>query len=174
MKDPFPLASPAWLTKAATPFADYFGLQTLPFHVHEVLFAAGLYFVVQTRLSPWLSPKLFPKHYPQHTARTRFNWDVHVVSLVQSVLVCIIAAYIMIFDQERKQMDWQERVWGYTGGTGLIQAFGCGYFLWDLIVTATHYRMYGFGTLAHAISALTVFSFGFVSVVCRAKWKSWC
>lgn len=76
-----------------------------------------------------------------------------------------MAFYEMAYDEERKQMDWQERVWGYTGGTGLIEAFGCGYFLWDLIVTALNYSMYGFGTLAHAMSAITVFSFGFVSVL---------
>lgn len=65
-------------------------------------------------------------------------------------------------DEERKEMNWQGRVWGYTGGTGLIEAFGCGYFLWDLWVTATHLNMFGIGMLLHAISALTVFSFGFV------------
>lgn len=75
-----------------------------------------------------------------------------------------MALYEMAYDEERKEMDWQERAWGYTGGTGLIEAFGCGYFLWDLIVTALNYSMYGFGTLAHALSAITVYGFGFVSV----------
>jgi hypothetical protein len=164
MKDPFPFESPNWLIELVTPICQRLGLYTLPYHIHEVIFAASFYYTIQTVVSPWLSPKLFPKHYPQHSARTRFNWDVHVVSFVQSVLVCAMALYEMAYDEERAQMDWQERVWGYTGGTGLIEAFGCGYFLWDLIVTAMNYSMYGFGTLAHAVSAITVFSFGFVSV----------
>jgi len=86
---------------------------------------------------------------------------VHVVSFVQSVLVCSLSLYVMWADDERREMDWQGRVWGYTGGTGLIQGFGCGYFLWDLWITATNLSMFGPGMLAHAISALTVFSFGF-------------
>jgi hypothetical protein len=166
MKDPFPFESPNWLIALVTPISQRLGLYTLPYHIHEVLFAATFYTVVQRVISPWLSPKLFPNNYPQHSARTRFNWDVHVVSFVQSVVVCAMALYEMAYDEERAQMDWQERVWGYTGGTGLIEAFGCGYFLWDLIVTATNYSMYGFGTLAHAVSAIIVFSFGFVSVPC--------
>ncbi|KAE9975158.1 hypothetical protein EG328_003442 [Venturia inaequalis] len=161
MRYPFPFECPNWLIALVTPTCQRLGLYTLPYHIHEVIFAASFYTFVQKVVSPWLSPKLFPNHYPQHSARTRFNWDVHVVSFVQSVLVCTMALYEMAYDEERKEMDWQERAWGYTGGTGLIEAFGCGYFLWDLIVTALNYSMYGFGTLAHALSAITVYGFGF-------------
>ncbi|KAM0322816.1 hypothetical protein ACHAQA_009157 [Verticillium albo-atrum] len=58
-------------------------------------------------------------------------------------------------------MDWQARIWGYTGGVGMIQALAAGYFLWDLVVTSLNMDVFGPGTLAHAISALVVFSFGF-------------
>lgn len=60
-------------------------------------------------------------------------------------------------------MTKQERVYGYTGGGGLIQAFAGGYFLWDLVVTVQNVRVFGVGMLFHAISALCVFSLGFVS-----------
>jgi len=59
-------------------------------------------------------------------------------------------------------MSWEERVWGYTGAAGMIQGMATGYFLWDLMVTLQHVNVFGLGMLAHALSALLVFSFGFV------------
>jgi hypothetical protein len=73
----------------------------------------------------------------------------------------------MFTDEERKNMDWRERVWGYTGGAGMIQGMAAGYFLWDLVITIQHVKLFGPGMLAHAISALLVFSFGFVSILHR-------
>lgn len=60
-------------------------------------------------------------------------------------------------------MGWEERVWGYTGAGGMIQGFAAGYFLWDLGICITNIGVFGWGLLAHAIAALVVFSFGFVS-----------
>ena len=60
-------------------------------------------------------------------------------------------------------MDWKERIWGYTGAGGMIQGFAAGYFLWDLLVSAMNIEIFGWGMLAHAISAVVVFSMGFVS-----------
>ena len=56
-----------------------------------------------------------------------------------------------------------ERVFGYTGASGLIQGLACGYFVWDLIVSTRYIKIFGIGIWAHAITALCVFSFGFVS-----------
>lgn len=69
----------------------------------------------------------------------------------------------MWVDEERSEMDTKERVFGYTGASGLIQAFAGGYFLWDLVITAQNLKIFGIGMLFHAISALCVFSLGFVS-----------
>lgn len=66
-------------------------------------------------------------------------------------------------DEERGSMGWEERVWGYTGAGGMIQGFAAGYFLWDLGICITNIGVFGWGLLAHAIAALVVFSFGFVS-----------
>lgn len=62
-------------------------------------------------------------------------------------------------------MDWRERIWGYTGAAGMIQGMAAGYFLWDLVITLQNVKLFGWGMLAHAFSALLVFSFGFVSLV---------
>jgi len=43
----------------------------------------------------------------------------------------------------------------------MIQSLAAGYFLWDLIMTAANLNIFGLGMLAHAVSALLVYSFGF-------------
>ncbi|KAL9131289.1 MAG: hypothetical protein Q9217_000724 [Psora testacea] len=64
-------------------------------------------------------------------------------------------------DEERTDMAWEERVWGYTGAGGMIQGFAAGYFLWDLGICVGNVGVFGWGLLAHAVAALVVFSFGF-------------
>lgn len=56
-----------------------------------------------------------------------------------------------------------ERVLGYTGACGLVQAMAVGYFVWDLIVSTLHIGDFGIGLFLHAVSALAVYMFGFVS-----------
>jgi hypothetical protein len=163
MHDPFPIPPIPLLSKAVQPFADYFGLPTLPLHIHEVVIAAGFYFWVNIYFAPWASTRLFPVKYPKLSPDKKLNWDVHVVSLVQSTVINGLALWVMFADQERWNMDWQQRVWGYTGAAGMIQGLAAGYFLWDLIITVQNIKAFGPGMLAHAICALTVFSFGFVS-----------
>jgi len=162
MRDYFPIPPIPALSRAVQPLADRYNLPTLPLHVHEVLFAAGLYTYVHLVVSPWISRRWFPSYYP--TARgKRANWDSHVVSLFQSVLINAMALWVIFFDEERKAMDWEQRIWGYTGSAGLVQAFAAGYFVWDLFVTLIYFDVFGIGVLAHALSALAVYSFGFVS-----------
>ncbi|KAF2197213.1 DUF887-domain-containing protein [Delitschia confertaspora ATCC 74209] len=161
MLDPFPLSPPESLAKLIKPFADYTSLQTLPLHFHEVAFAFALYHITNRYISPALSSRFFPRIYNNFNKRTKLNWDVHVVSLLQSSLINCLALWVMWKDKERAEMDWQEKVWGYTGASGLIQGFAGGYFMWDLMITLQHLNIFGLGMLAHAVSALFVFSLGF-------------
>lgn len=163
MHDPFPLPRPAVLLPYVEKFADYFSLQTLPLHYHEVAVAYAIYHTTNKYISPAVSRYFFPRIYPSFNARTKLNWDVHVVSFVQSVLICGLALWVMWADTARAEMDPRERVYGYTGASGLIQAFAGGYFLWDLVITVQNVKIFGIGMLFHAISALCVFSLGFVS-----------
>ena len=163
MHDPFPLAAPPLLISLTTPLANYLSLPTLPLHIHEVLFATLAYHCICHYLSPYVSTRLFPTVYPKLSRKTRLNWDVHVVSLAQSCFINTLALWVMFVDEERSAMDWEERVWGYTGADGMIQGFAAGYFLWDLFVCVGNVGVFGFGLLAHAIAALVVFSLGFVS-----------
>ncbi|KAI8724770.1 hypothetical protein NCS52_00046700 [Fusarium sp. LHS14.1] len=161
MKDPFFLPPVPWLAEKAQPWADLFDLPSLPLHIHEVLAAALLYSVVFWPISPWISNLLAPEHYSKLPRKRRLNWDAHVVSMVQSCLINGLAIWVMFTDNEIKNMTWEERIWGYTGAAGFIQALAAGYFLWDLIVTSLNLDVFGLGTLAHAIAALLVYSLGF-------------
>ena len=160
MLDPIP-PSPQSLQKLVQPAADALGLTTLPLHAHEVLLAFAVYHLINTRLAPIISVKLFPSVYPRLPARTKVNWDVHVVSFFQSSLINLLALWVMWTDRERQEMDWRGRVWGYTGAGGMIQGFAAGYFVWDLMVTLRNVHAFGWGMFAHAVSALIVFSLGF-------------
>jgi hypothetical protein len=168
MRDPFPIAPPAPLVNAVKPVADYLSLSTLPLHAHEVLFAFSLYTFVCTVVSPALSNYFYPERYRALNARTRTNWNVHVVSFVQSCIICTMSLYIILFDDERK--EWRQsdkldlRIWGYSGITGMCQSFALGYFLWDFVMCAWRVDIFGWGMLAHAISAVSVFALGYVSI----------
>ncbi|KAI1814632.1 TLC domain-containing protein [Poronia punctata] len=161
MKDPFPIPPIPALSEAVKPLADYLGLPTLPLHIHEVLITAAFYEFIRSVVSPALSSRIFPRQYAALSKTKKMNWDVHVVSFVQSTSINILALWVMFNDEERRQMDWQERLWGYSGGSAMIQALAAGYFVWDLLITATNVNVFGLGMLAHAVSALTVYSFGF-------------
>ncbi|KAH7383170.1 TLC domain-containing protein [Pyrenochaeta sp. MPI-SDFR-AT-0127] len=161
MHDPFPLSRPEGLLPYVQPVADFLSLKTLPLHYHEVLTAFAIYHVTNRIISPAFSRFFFPRIYSSFNARTKLNWDVHIVSFVQSTLICSLSLWVIWKDDERYNMDARERVHGYTGASGLIQAFAGGYFLWDLMVTVQNVRIFGIGMLFHAISALCVFSLGF-------------
>ena len=165
MRDPFP-PPPQWLFDLCKPYAEALNLVSLPYHIHEVLFAFILYQSTQSIFSPILSNIFFPSIYQKLNRRTRVNWDVHVVSLLQSTLINGLALWVMWSDQERYDMQHSaiERIYGYTGASGMIQAFATGYFVWDIVVSTRYVRIFGPGIWAHAVTALAVFSLGFVSM----------
>ncbi|KAM0245863.1 hypothetical protein ACHAQJ_010435 [Trichoderma viride] len=165
MKDPFFIPPIPWLSELVQPWCDRFNLPSLPPHIHEVLLSAIFYSVIFWPVSPLLSRLIAPHHYSKLPRKRRLNWDAHVVSFIQSTLINIIAIWVMIVDQERKNMDWEERIWGYTGAAGMVQALAAGYFVWDLFVTSFNLDVFGLGTLAHAVAALLVYTLGFRPLV---------
>lgn len=164
MRDPFPIAPPVWLSEAVRPWADKLSLPTLPLHIHEVVIALVFYQTINAVVAPALSRRFFPAAYNAFNRRTRINWNVHVVSMVQSLLVNATALWIIFCDDERSQMNWAGKIWGYDGALGFLQSLAGGYFLWDLCMCTFHINIFGVGMLLHAISACTVFSLGFVSL----------
>lgn len=162
MKDPFFVKPIPWLVDLAQPLCDRVGLPALSLHIHEILLGALFYSVIFYPVSPILSRILAPNHYARLPRKRRLNWDAHVVSMIQSMLINGLAIWVMMTDRERAAMTWEERIWGYTGGTSMIQGLAAGYFVWDLVVTSLNLDVFGLGTLAHAVAALLVFLFGFV------------
>ncbi|KAL2037251.1 hypothetical protein N7G274_009940 [Stereocaulon virgatum] len=160
MIDPIP-PPPALIKALVQPIADAFSLRTLSLHGHEVLLAFCLYNVLSIYISPALSHRFFPATYPNLSPKTKVNWDVHVTSMFQAVFICSAALWIVLGDEERKNMNASERIWGYTGAMGMTQAFAAGYFAWDVLVSSMHLDVLGPGSLAHAISALIVTCLGF-------------
>ncbi|KAK7737427.1 hypothetical protein SLS53_006500 [Cytospora paraplurivora] len=160
MKDPFFLQPIPALSEWVRPFAEKYSLTVLPLHIHEVIASALLYTFIHLVVSPWVSKRYFSKYYPTDRGK-RVSWDSHVVSLFQSTLINTMALYCMWADEERKSMDWQARIWGYTGASGMVQSFAAGYFVWDFITTLSFFDVFGIGLLAHATSALLVYSFGY-------------
>ena len=154
---------PALIKTLVQPIADAFSLRTLPLHGHEVLLAFCLYNALNTYISPALSRRFFPATYPNLSPKTKVNWDVHMASMFQAIFICSAALWIVLGDEERKNMNARERIWGYTGAMGMTQAFAAGYFAWDVLVSSMHLDVLGPGSLAHAISALIVTCLGFVS-----------
>ena len=160
MLDPFPVPAP--LRHGLSPLTDLLHLHTLPLHIHQVFLSYVFYNIVNAVVSPRFSSYLFPRTYGTFSPFTRIQWDMHVTSLVNSTLVSIAAIYVIYADQDRLYQTWEERIWGYTGLGGMVQAMGAGYFVWDVQVCALKTKVLGIMGLVHAIVALTIAMLGFV------------
>lgn len=85
-----------------------------------------------------------------------------------------MALWTIAVDDERKKMNHEERMWGYTGAAGLVQALATGYFLFDLVIMLRYTKVFGLGMLAHASSCLVTYTLGFVRFpffILRARGK---
>ena len=161
MIDPLP-RPPTLISSLAQPLANLLSLTTLPLHAHEVFFAFAAYYLMDTILAPRLSVQLLPKTYASLSPRTKINWNIRVVSTIQAIFICALALWVIVADGERERMNSEERIWGYTGALGMTQAFAAGYFIWDVKISAVNVGILGWGSLAHAVSALLITSLGFV------------
>ena len=117
-----------------------------------------------------LSRLLMPKLYASFPKRTQINWDVHVVSFVQSVFICTLALWGMRYDAAwavgHTMADPREalkhRLFATTVTGGAVTGYAVGYFIWDLFISVYHVAIMGPGFVAHGFAALLVFSLGFV------------
>ncbi|PVI07092.1 DUF887-domain-containing protein [Periconia macrospinosa] len=159
MRDPIP--APPALVKLTTPMADRLSLPTLPHHAHEILLGFVAYHLIMHVLSPKFSRMVCPKAYNAFNLRTRLNWDIHCVSMVQALFINTAALYVIFTDPQRKEMDWVGRLWGYSPASGMVQGFAAGYFLWDLQISIQYISVSGVSALLHAIGALSITCIGF-------------
>jgi hypothetical protein len=152
MHDPFFPPNPT-LAGLVTPLCDYLHLNTLPLHIHEILVAFGAYHIIFEYLANPLSTFLLPKRYINLSYESKLRWNMHCASMVSSVLICVLALFVTALDNERRNMNLEERMWGYTGAAGLVQA---------LVVMIRYVDVFGLGMLAHASSCLVTYTLGFV------------
>lgn len=150
-------------------FAEKTALPSLPDHIHQVLGAFAVYHAIFLFISPALSRRVVPSFYNKFPPRTKVNWDVHVVSFVQSSFICALALWSMVADKERAAAGSHPgrdgalyRIFGYTTTGAAVQGYAAGYFLWDLILSVYYVDIMGLGFVAHALSALAVYGLGFV------------
>lgn len=162
MLDPLPV--PPFLRDAVQPLADSLHLKTLPLHIHEVLIAFVFYNLIDGVVSPYFSALLMGKTYREFPPRTRLQWNMHVTSTINAVILSSGAIYVLLHDNDRLNDTWEERLFGYTGLSGLVQAISAGYFFWDLTVSTANVKYLGAPDLIHAIVALTIAVLGFVSI----------
>ncbi len=163
MLDPIPV--PPFLRDSIEPLTNLLHLHTLPLHIHEVLLSYTLFTLLNAFLAPYLSLLFLPTAYAQLSRRTQLQWNIHVTSFVNSTFVSVAALYVLFADRDRLSETWEERMWGYTGLGGMVQAFGAGYFVWDLQICAVNVGVLGVTDLLHAAVALSIAILGFV---CRA------
>jgi hypothetical protein len=161
MRDPFPF--PPFLQQAVEPFSAFSGLQTLPLHAHEILLASLFYHCVFAYIAPALSAKLVAGRYQILSTDGKLRWNMKCVSFVQSFFISALALWVMVVDKDRAAMSLEERIWGYTGAAGMVQAFAIGYFVWDTYIMARYTKVFGPAMLAHGLACTIVFSLGFVS-----------
>jgi hypothetical protein len=159
-----PISPPTLLVQLSQPLADKLGLKTMPYHVHEMLLGFLGYHFIFYGLSPAVSRLVASKAYAGFDKRTRLNWDIHWVSMIQALFINTAALYVIFTDPGRKDIDWTGRLWGYTPASGMVQGFAAGYFLWDLQVSLQYVNICGMSALIHAIGALAITCIGFVRI----------
>lgn len=150
-EDPFAAVKIPGLEAAVTPLlSGYLGYHKLPAHFEEVLLAAAFYQGVY-HLATFLSPRLC-KGYNSLSRRTQVNFDIHVVSQVQALLILTLS-FPLFFDKTLAA----DRIYGYTPYAGFICALAIGYFMWDIYICLKHLDMFGIGFAIHGIGAGFVF-----------------
>lgn len=80
------------------------------------------------------------------------------MSFVNSTFVSLAALYVLYADRDRLSATRDERMWGYTGLGGMVQAFGAG----DVQVCAANIEALVVLDFLHAVVALSIAILGFV------------
>lgn len=130
-------------------------------HWHEIAAAALVYFGIQMA-SPALCTRYWGLAYTNLNAKTRLNFDIHVVSMVQCIVSVVILLPTWFHPHfQNRAADPYSSLYGYNPYTGFVSAVTVGYFVWDMYVCLRHIKLFGVGFLLHAFVALFVFSNSF-------------
>ncbi|ODV77358.1 DUF887-domain-containing protein [Suhomyces tanzawaensis NRRL Y-17324] len=123
-------------------------------HWHEIAATFLFYTAIQYGSQPF-SRYYFGDTYKSLKPKTKINFDIHVVSMVQ----CFISILLLL-------PMWNSSLWSESASSSvhglspygsLVAAVTCGYFAWDVYVCLRYYSLFGFGFLFHGVAALYVF-----------------
>ncbi|EXJ68915.1 uncharacterized protein A1O5_07847 [Cladophialophora psammophila CBS 110553] len=131
---------------------DTANLPLLPPYLSGVLMTFSAYHLIYLSIGPWLSTFFFPKVYPHLRGEKKLDWNENVVSLIQAVVICVLATPVVLFDAERQRRTWQERVWSQTEPAAIVLSVANGYFYWHLIMMIRHRKVFGWAMVAHALA----------------------
>lgn len=124
-------------------------------HWHEVAFFT-IFFHVIMLIAPTLNSKVFGKFYDDlsiNDKKTKLNYDIRIVSLVQAILSVIFCIPMFLHPLYLKNP-----VRGTYQFAAFVNSFTVGYFIWDLLYCCVfHFDMFGIEFLFHAFGALFVF-----------------
>lgn len=137
------------------PYCEKIGFRFLAPHVHEIVMAFAFYQSLFV-LSGIISPIIWKKELRSLSAKNRIDFDIHVVSQFQAVIVVPLA--FLCFNDPILSANI---ITSYTPWTGCLGALATGYFIWDLIICTRYVKLFGVGFLMHAMCALFVFVQGF-------------
>ncbi|KAI5961755.1 hypothetical protein CANMA_003732 [Candida margitis] len=123
-------------------------------HWHEIVASAAFYFSIQVAVRP-IATSILGKTYTSLQEKTRVDFDIHIVSMVQCIVSIVLTFYH--FNNPHWQNRANDRVNSLIGSTpfgGMLGAVSAGYFIWDLWVCVKHFKMFGAGFLLHGAAAL--------------------
>ncbi|CAK7905706.1 hypothetical protein CAAN1_14S04016 [[Candida] anglica] len=127
-------------------------------HWHEILGSYVFYQTIQF-LSPWFSTRFFGKSYTNLSPRTKINFDIHVVSMIQCIIsILVIIPMLNHPFYVNSLVDPKQGILGYYPYGGFVGAITSGYFVWDTYVCLRYFHLFGWGFLFHGVAALYVFA----------------
>lgn len=127
-------------------------------HWHEIALSVLFYSTIHL-ISPFFLTKFVGKNYTSLPKRTRMNFDVHVVSMIQCFISLAILAPMWNHSHwQNRVADPKSSIEGSTPYGSFVASFTIGYFVWDTAVCILFYDLFGFGFLMHGVAALYVFS----------------
>ena len=120
-------------------------------HWHEIVGSAIFYFAM---VKP-LATRILGKTYTSLQDRTRVDFDIHIVSMIQCIVSIVLTFYHF------NNPHWQNRsndpvnsLLGSTPFGSMVGAVSAGYFVWDIWVCVYNFDIFGMGFLLHGGAAL--------------------
>ncbi|CAH00642.1 Tda4p [Kluyveromyces lactis] len=131
-------------------------------HLHEALISFVVY---QFILYPFVVPKLnewfFKEHYTERDEPDKINFDIHTVSMIQSVVSLYLIWPLLWIPFGFNVATY------YNSYASMVSAVSIGYFMWDLYICLRYFKLFGIGFLFHAVAAFAVLTIT-LHPVCQA------